>query len=124
MDKYMIAPHWHKAVRGPIFSTEKRIEDLHVPKALPRFLCVALVVSLIGFKIASTLVHSTWRKRQMKKTLLEHHYEFRIASLRDDPDAKVKNYLAAVEHLATEYGWNHLCDRDSIDVRIQKLHGS
>lgn len=57
----------------------------------------------------------------MEKTLLEHHYEFRIASLRDDPGANYKNYLAAVERLAMEYGWNHLCDRDSIDIRMQKL---
>jgi hypothetical protein len=36
----------------------------------------------------------------MKKALLEHHYEFRIESLRDDPSVNYEKRLATVEHIA------------------------
>ncbi len=54
----------------------------------------------------------------MKKTLLEHHYELRIASLRDDSIADCAKRIAVVEHLATEHGWKHLCEGKCIDINL------
>jgi len=58
----------------------------------------------------------------MKKTLLEHHYEFRIESLRDDPRVDYSKYLAAVELLAKEHGWKHLCERECIDIKTKNVY--
>ena len=55
----------------------------------------------------------------MKKTLLEHHYEFRIESLRDDSIADYAERLGVVERLATEFGWKHLCEGECIDINLQ-----
>lgn len=58
----------------------------------------------------------------MKKTLLEHHYEFRIESLRDDPSVDYSKYLANVEFLAKEFGWKHMCEREYIDIKVQNIY--
>jgi hypothetical protein len=58
----------------------------------------------------------------MKKTLLEHHYELRIESLRDDPIADYAERLAIVERLATEHGWKHLCAGECIDNNLQNTY--
>jgi len=60
----------------------------------------------------------TREDRLMKKTLLEHHYELRIASLRDDSIADCAKRIAVVEHLATEHGWKHLCEGKCIDINL------
>ncbi len=57
----------------------------------------------------------------MKKTLLEHHYELRIESLRDDPSVNCSKYLATVESLAKEHGWKHVCERECIDIKMQNI---
>lgn len=58
----------------------------------------------------------------MKKTLLEHHYELRIESLRDDPRVNYQKRLVIVELLAKEHGWKHLCERECIDVKMQNIY--
>jgi hypothetical protein len=58
----------------------------------------------------------------MKKTLLEHHYELRIESLRDDSNINYAKRLVAVERLATEHGWKHLCERECIDIKLQNIY--
>jgi hypothetical protein len=63
----------------------------------------------------------TWEGRPMKKTLLEHHYELRIESLRDDPSVNYQKRIATVEYLAKEYGWKHLCERKYIDIKMQNI---
>jgi hypothetical protein len=57
----------------------------------------------------------------MKKTLLEHHYELRIESLRDDPGINYEKRLVTVELLAKEHGWKHLCERQCIDIKMQNI---
>jgi hypothetical protein len=57
----------------------------------------------------------------MKKTLLEHHYELRIESLRDDPRIDYSRYLASVEFLAKEHGWKHMCEREFIDIKMRNI---
>jgi hypothetical protein len=57
----------------------------------------------------------------MKKTLLEHHYELRIESLRDDPRVDYSKFLATIEVLAKENGWRHLCERECIDIKMQNI---
>jgi hypothetical protein len=57
----------------------------------------------------------------MKKTLLEHHYELRIESLRDDPSVNYAKYLATVEFLAKEHSWKHLCERECIDIKMKNI---
>jgi hypothetical protein len=39
----------------------------------------------------------------MKKTLLEHHYEIRIESLRDDPSVNYDKRLVAIQLIAKEH---------------------
>jgi hypothetical protein len=58
----------------------------------------------------------------MKKTLLEHHYELRIQSLRDDPRVNFQERLVTVELLAKEHGWKHLCERECIDIKMQNIY--
>jgi hypothetical protein len=58
----------------------------------------------------------------MKKTLLEHHYELRIESLRDDPRVNCEKRLVTVELLAKELGWKHLCERECIDIKMQNIY--
>jgi hypothetical protein len=58
----------------------------------------------------------------MKKTLLEHHYELRIESLRDDPAINYEKRLVTVELLAKEHGWKHLCERQCIDIKMQNIY--
>jgi hypothetical protein len=58
----------------------------------------------------------------MKKTLLEHHYELRIDSLRDDPRVNYSQYLSAVEFLAKQHGWKHLCERECIDIKMLDVY--
>jgi len=58
----------------------------------------------------------------MKKTLLEHHYELRIESLRDDPSVNFEKRLVTVELLAKEHGWKHLCERECIDIKMQNIY--
>jgi hypothetical protein len=60
----------------------------------------------------------------MKKTLLEHHYELRIASLRDDFVADCAKRIAVVEHLATEHGWKHLCEGKCIDINLLNIYAN
>jgi len=59
----------------------------------------------------------------MKKTLLEHHYELRIESLRDDPRTDYSKFLTTVELLAKENGWRHLCERECIELKLQNIMG-
>jgi hypothetical protein len=58
----------------------------------------------------------------MKKTLLEHHYELRIESLREDPNVDYSKYLATVEFLAREHGWRHLCERECINIKMKNIY--
>jgi len=58
----------------------------------------------------------------MKKTLLEHHYELRVESLRDDPRMHFRQRLVTVELLAKEHGWKHVCERECIDIRMQNIY--
>jgi hypothetical protein len=58
----------------------------------------------------------------MKKTLLEHHYELRIESLRDDPRVDYSKFLNTIEALAKENGWRHLCERECIDIKMQNIY--
>jgi hypothetical protein len=58
----------------------------------------------------------------MKKTLLEHHYELRIESLRDDPRINCSKQLVTVELLAKEHGWKHMCGRECIDIKMQNIY--
>ena len=58
----------------------------------------------------------------MEKTLLEHHYELRIESLRDDPSVNYQKRLATVEYLAKEFGWKYLCERQCIDIKMQNIY--
>jgi hypothetical protein len=58
----------------------------------------------------------------MKKTLLEHHYELRIESLRDDPRVDYSKFLITIEALAKENGWRHLCERKCIDIKMQDIY--
>jgi hypothetical protein len=58
----------------------------------------------------------------MKKTLLEYHCELRIEALRDDPRVDYPKRLVAVELLAQEHGWKHLCERKCIDVKMQDIY--
>jgi hypothetical protein len=58
----------------------------------------------------------------MKKTLLEHHYELRIDSLRDDSSVDYDKRLTVVERLATVHGWKHLCERECIDIKMQNIY--
>lgn len=58
----------------------------------------------------------------MKKTLLEHHYELRVESLRDDPRMNFRQRLVTVELLAKEHGWKHVCERECIDIRMQNIY--
>ena len=60
----------------------------------------------------------------MKKTLLEHHYELRIESLRDDPRVDCVTRLVTVESLAKELGWKHMCERECIDIRMQNIYAA
>ena len=60
----------------------------------------------------------------MKKTLLEHHYELRIESLRDDPGANYQKRLVTVERLAKEHGWRHVCERECIDIKMQNIYAA
>jgi hypothetical protein len=60
----------------------------------------------------------------MKKTLLEHHFEFRIESLRDVPGINYSKYLATIEFLAKEHGWKHLCERESINIKMQNIYAA
>jgi len=53
--------------------------------------------------------------------LLEHHYELRIESLRDDPGINYEKRLVTVELLAKEHGWKHLCERQCIDIKMQNI---
>jgi len=57
----------------------------------------------------------------MKKTLLEHHYELRIESLRDDPRVDYSKSLVTVELLAKEHGWKHMCERECINIKMQNI---
>jgi hypothetical protein len=58
----------------------------------------------------------------MKKTLLEHHSELRIESLRDDPSVNYEKRLVTVELIAKEHGWKHLCKREYIDIKMQNIY--
>jgi hypothetical protein len=58
----------------------------------------------------------------MKKTLLEHHSELRIESLRDDPSVNYEKRLSTVELIAKEHGWKHLCEREYIDIKMQNIY--
>ena len=58
----------------------------------------------------------------MKKTLLEHHYELRVESLRDDLRMNFRQRLVTVELLAKEHGWKHVCERECIDIRMQNIY--
>jgi hypothetical protein len=58
----------------------------------------------------------------MKKTLLEHHYELRIESLRDDYSVDYAKCLVTVELLAKEHGWKHMCERKCIDIKMQNIY--
>jgi hypothetical protein len=58
----------------------------------------------------------------MKKTLLEHHYELRIESLRDDPSVNYDKRLVTVQLIAKEHGWTHLCEREYIDIKMQNIY--
>jgi hypothetical protein len=58
----------------------------------------------------------------MKKTLLEHHYELRIESLRDDPSVNYSKYPATVELLAKEHSWKHLCERECFDIKMHDIY--
>jgi len=60
----------------------------------------------------------------MKKTLLEHHYELRIESLKDDSIADFAERLAVVERLATVHGWKHLCEGKCIDIKLQNIYAA
>lgn len=60
--------------------------------------------------------------RPMKKTLLEHHYELRIESLRDVSGADCPKRLVTVELLAKMHGWKFLCERECIDIKMQNIH--
>lgn len=60
----------------------------------------------------------------MKKTLLEHHYELRIESLRDDPRMNFRQRLVTVELLAKERGWKHVCERECIDIKMQNIYNA
>jgi hypothetical protein len=55
----------------------------------------------------------------MKKTLLEYHYQLRIESLKDDATINFAERFLAVERLAKEHGWRHVCDQECIDIMAQ-----
>jgi hypothetical protein len=55
------------------------------------------------------------------KTLLEHHYELRIEALRDDPRVNYAKRLVAVERLAMNLGWKHMCDKEFIAIHMQDI---
>ena len=57
----------------------------------------------------------------MKKTLLEHHYELRIESLRDDPNIDYSKCLVTVEYLTKKLGWKHMCERECINIKMQNI---
>jgi len=58
----------------------------------------------------------------MKKTLLEHHNALRLEPLRDDPRANYQQCIAAIELLAEEHGWMHVCERECIDIRTTNIY--
>ena len=58
----------------------------------------------------------------MKKALLEHHYELRIESLRDDPNVNYSKRLATVEFPAKKYGWRHLYERECVNIKMENIY--
>lgn len=59
-----------------------------------------------------------------EKTLLEHHYELRIESLKDDPRVNYAKRIVTVEMLAAEFGWKHMCSREYINYRVMDICGA
>lgn len=58
------------------------------------------------------------------KTLLEHHYETRIDALAHDLDCSYGKRMVAIELLALEKGWKHLCDSEAINYRMKSIYNA
>ena len=58
----------------------------------------------------------------MQKTLFDHHRDLRIELLRDDPRIDWEKRLAAVERMAAEHGWRHLCERECIEIKTRNIY--
>lgn len=56
------------------------------------------------------------------KTLREHHYETRIAALQHDLDCSYGKRMVAIELLALEKGWKHLCDSETINYKMENIY--
>lgn len=57
----------------------------------------------------------------MDKTLLEHHYHYRIAALADDLTDRCARRLVVVETMAKELGWRHVCAAEAIEIKTQNI---
>lgn len=60
----------------------------------------------------------------MKKTLLEHHYELRIESLKDDPNVNYGKRLVIIEMLANEFSWKHMIEREAIEAKAVNIYNA
>lgn len=61
---------------------------------------------------------------ESEKTLLEHHYTLRIEALKDDPRVNYAKRIVAVELMAAEYGWKHLCSIESINCKVENIYNA
>lgn len=61
-------------------------------------------------------------EKSTTKTLLEHHYNLRIASLADNPRINYARRLVIVEMMANEHGWKYVCPLEAILNRVNNIY--
>jgi hypothetical protein len=55
------------------------------------------------------------------KTLLEHHYAFRLKCLEDDSSKDYLSKLKDIERMAEEMGWRFLASLEGIENRAVNI---